>query len=152
MFGESAEPNPYRVRKFVHVDRWGLPVGFDLSSREQAPWRSLLLVPPKGGFILIGREIARTLGLTSLVTSGVAESHANVGANGLGWPIVCPIIFSLPQKEGFWELAVKCGEGPCRIPEVRIPVWELTDWPRYMTRLKTDGLAEIRNLGKGLMD
>ncbi|RWW85498.1 hypothetical protein BHE74_00005809 [Ensete ventricosum] len=39
--------------------------------------RSLLLVPPKGGFILIGREIARTLGLTSLVTSGVAELHGS---------------------------------------------------------------------------
>ncbi|RWW68619.1 hypothetical protein BHE74_00023877, partial [Ensete ventricosum] len=34
-----------------------------------------LLVPPKGGFILTGREVARTLDLTSVVTSSVAESY-----------------------------------------------------------------------------
>ncbi|RWW60847.1 hypothetical protein BHE74_00032134 [Ensete ventricosum] len=40
-----------------------------------------LLVPPKGGFILTGREVARMLGLISVVISGVVESYGeSVGA------------------------------------------------------------------------
>ncbi|RRT56567.1 hypothetical protein B296_00030897 [Ensete ventricosum] len=51
-----------------------------------------LLVPPKGGFILIGTEVVHTLGLTSVVTSGAAESYGeSVGAEVWGEGMVCHV-------------------------------------------------------------
>ncbi|RRT54438.1 hypothetical protein B296_00036906 [Ensete ventricosum] len=41
-----------------------------------------------------------------------------------------------PRKWGFWELVVRCGEGLYRFLEVRVPIRELMDWPRYMTPSK----------------
>ncbi|RRT44262.1 hypothetical protein B296_00044343 [Ensete ventricosum] len=44
---------------------------------EAECWRALLVLP-KGDFILTGEEVARTFGLTSVVTSGMTESYSGL--------------------------------------------------------------------------
>ncbi|RZR93932.1 hypothetical protein BHM03_00022521 [Ensete ventricosum] len=66
----------------------------------RSTWRSselsnhqFLLVPSKRGFILTGREVVRTLGFISVVTSGVIESYGElVDAEVWGEGMVCHVV------------------------------------------------------------
>ncbi|RWW37730.1 hypothetical protein BHE74_00057122 [Ensete ventricosum] len=80
---ESAWPSPCRVRKLIHVSRWrGCSVWVGSTSRELTPRENRSpLVLPEGGFILTGRKLDRTPGLTSTVTSGMVTLYGElVGA------------------------------------------------------------------------
>ncbi|RZS00867.1 hypothetical protein BHM03_00030651 [Ensete ventricosum] len=96
---ESAQLGPYRVRKLVYIGRWRWNlVGLGLASREPVPrvgfldnhWSRWPLRTFTKGLVGIGvpnmtsltlKEVARTLGLTFVITLGVVELYGeSVGA------------------------------------------------------------------------
>ncbi|RWW07287.1 hypothetical protein GW17_00029334 [Ensete ventricosum] len=98
------------------------------------PDRSPLLVPPKGGFILTGREVACTLDLTSAITLGVVESYdESVGAEA--WregmvrhaALMAPGGSSAVVASGWFHLGCRRGYGAGMGPHLtRMSTWPLS--------------------------
>ncbi|RWW29474.1 hypothetical protein GW17_00006007 [Ensete ventricosum] len=96
--------------------------------------RSPLLVPPKEDFILIGREIARTLNLISVVTSSVTKSYSeSVGAETWREDMTRHAILtahdgsSIIMASGRFHLGCRCDYDTSVCPNLtRISTWPLS--------------------------